>query len=120
MKPIQIIAEIGKVETQTDGLKMVVYTNEASNEDLALLIGSRGKQGMMLFKAEDVSPFSEGEIQDIPEVKVESDQKTPSERLRAIIWQIWNHNTNQKQPFDLYYIGYMDKLCEGLKEKIQP
>ncbi len=117
---LQIISEITKVETVHDGgLKLVVHTNEASPDDMALLMGLRGKQGMMLFK-ENIENFTEAEVKDLPEVKVEQGQKTPSERLRAIIYRIWEHNTNQKQAFQLYYIGYMDKLCEGLKEKIQP
>lgn len=120
MKTIQIIAEIGKVETQVDGLKMVVYTNEASNEDLALLIGSRGKQGMLLFKADDVQKFNEDEIKDLPDVQVEPGEKTPSQVMRNVIYRLWEANTNQKQPFPDYYKAYMFTLTEKVKEKIQP
>lgn len=116
---LQVIAEIEKVETlSSGGLKLAVYTNETSPNEMALLMEMRGKQGMMLFKP-NVEDFTEAEIKDLPDVVIDEGQKTPCQRLRGIIWQIWSHNTNQKQPFELYYIGYMDRLCEGLKEKIQ-
>ena len=113
----QFIAEIYKIETMEDGLKMVIYTNELAPDELALLMALRGKQGMMLFKSE-IENYTEEEVKDLPDVKLEKDEKSPSTQMRNIIYRIWENNTDHKKPFPDYYKAYMFTLNEKLKDKI--
>lgn len=117
MKPIQIIAEIGKIETQTDGLKLVVYTNEASPEDLAELIRMKGKQGMMLFKP-NLENFSDDDIKDLPEPKEFPQQKSLSERLRNVLWVYFTENGGKKENFEVFRAQQMEKFIQQVKDKL--
>src|SRR6266576_1260896 len=94
-KPISVIAEIGKIETMTDGLKMTVYTNEVHSQDMAILMSLKGKQGNMLFAPAE-HKFTDEDLVDLPEVKVEQGQKTPGQRLRGVIYRLWQKNDPTK------------------------
>lgn len=121
MKQIfQIIAEIGKVETMDSGMKLVVYTNECSQEDMAVLMGLKSKQGNFLF-----APLEHDFVEDIknlPEVSLEQGEKHPSVRMRAIIFRLWEQtggvNRPDKKTSEQYYKEQMERLNNALKEKL--
>lgn len=115
---VPVIAEIGKIETMSDGLKMTVYTNEVAPEDMANLMKLKGKQGNMLFAPADYK-FTDEDLLNLPEVKVEEGQKHPSVRLRAVIFRLWQKNDpTKKKSSEEFYRDYMDRLCDKIKEQL--
>ena len=116
----QVIAEIGKVETMESGLKMVVYTNEVVPEEEAILLWLRKKQGHLLF-APIEHEFTEEEL-NLPEVKVESGEKTPGQRLRAVLFRIWENqggtSRQDKKTFEQYYREQMERIINKAKEQL--
>lgn len=47
-------------------------------------------------------------------------QKSPSQRMRNIIWQIWDKNfRNQYEDLNRYYEFKMNRISETLKEQIE-
>lgn len=107
--------QIGKVETLADGgNKVTVYTQELPWERMTELFSLRNKAIHFL--------MSEGEIdeKEVPteEIKLETQYKTPSQRLRGVIWRLWEQG-NQKQPFDtVFYPQAMEKIINQLKERL--
>jgi hypothetical protein len=113
---LQIQSVIDKVQTMVDGgLKITIQTNEMNPEDSASLFGMKGKAGWMLFKP---SIIKEEDIIDVPEEVTEfKKDKTPSQRLRAVLYILWEQR-KKEEDFDTYYKRRMNILIEKLKENI--
>lgn len=68
--------------------------------------------------------FKEGEIQEdeIPtEIPIDEDAKTPSQRLRGVLYRLWSKKKEKSpniEPFDYYYRKQYEKLIELYKEKL--
>ena len=115
---VSIIVEIAKLETMTDGLKMIVYTNEVAPDEMATLMTLKGKQGNMLF-APAKYKFSDEDLKDLPEVEVEKGEKHPSQRLRAVLFRLWEQrDPNKTKTSDEYYRDYMERLIDKIKEQL--
>ena len=113
MTPRPIMAILDKVESKKDDSWMIrIATNELDDEDALHLKRNVNKQGYFFFAQ---APFSEVII---PEVKLgEFETKTPSERMRAVIWRIWEANGKKGNAED-YYKSTMEKIIDQLKEKL--
>jgi len=91
---------------------MSVETAELNIEEKHYLSDNEGKEGFFYFAE---APFKEILI---PNVQLgEFENKTPSERMRAVIWRIWEAN-GKKGDFDTYYKSTMEKIIDQLKEKL--
>ena len=85
-------------------------TNELTGEDYVALASHKGKFGWLI--------FSENEVQagDIPEADAD-ETKTPSQRLRAVLFVLWTQE-GKKGNFEDFYRARMEKLIEILKAKL--
>lgn len=112
---LQTEAQIKKVETLSDrSLKLTIYTQELDATAKAILFELQNKLGWMVFKETAI------EEQDIPtaEIKLEGSYKSPSERLRNVLYRIWE-NGSQKEPFNThYYPRIMNTLIETYKDRL--
>ena len=111
----QVNSAINSVRTLVDGgCKLDVITQELNPEELTELFKLKGKQGYFLFKE---SGIVESDIKDLPDVVVERNDKTPSERLRAVLYVAWTQS-NKAKTADEFYKDYMDRLIQSVKEKL--
>jgi len=116
---LQISSLIEKVESRADKTwKIVVGTQELDEDQARALIKLAHRQGWFLFKE---TPIETSEIEDIPEVALDTPKaKTPSQRLRAVLYRWWEQNYKMKYPeFEVFYIKQMEKLIEKIKEKLE-
>jgi len=113
MTPSPIPAILDGIKTRKDGTLCVVFeTAEIPVESKVQLMQDVNKQGYVYFQE---APFSEINI---PEVQLsEFDSKKPSQRMRNVIYKIWELSDKSKD-FDSYYKITMDKIIEQLKEKL--
>jgi len=113
---LSVPAEIKKAETMSDrGLKLVIYTQELNSADSAALFKLKGNSGFFLFKS---TKISESDVATIPnEIKEFKTDRTPSERLRAVIYRVWEQ-TAQKESFQQFYGRHIDQICEQYKEQL--
>lgn len=115
-KIFAVPSTIVKVETMADRtLKLRVdTTKELIAEDEAKIMRLRGTQGWFVYSDREVTQS------DIPDVEIDSgiDEKSPSQRLRNVVWVHWDKNTNKQKTFDIYYREVMDKIINKLKEDI--
>lgn len=115
---LKIPASINKISTMADStLKLSIYTTrELTSNDELKIMSYRNKEGIMVFSPKDIK---QEDMVDLPEVpKDMSEKRTPSQKMRAIIYRIWEQTTSQKQEFETYYRNYMMKLNEHLKQKL--
>lgn len=56
---------------------------------------------------------------DIPDEITEFDnEKTPSERLRNVLWIYWDTKTDKSKSFEDFRRTYMDKIINSIKDKL--
>jgi len=112
---LQAQATISKVMTMCDNtVRLWVDTQDMGAEDKAALFGLYNKIGWFLFaEAEE----SLGDAQELPEVHVDRGEKTPSERLRAVIYRIWE-NTSRVRNSEDFYRSTMEDIITKMKAKI--
>jgi hypothetical protein len=111
----QVQSTIQSVRTLVDGgTKLDVITNELNHDELSKLFILKGKFGWFVFK-ENILGVED--IKDLPEVKLEKNEKTPSQRLKSVLYVLWSQG-NREKTSDEFYKMYIDKIIEAIKEKL--
>lgn len=55
----------------------------------------------------------------IPEITAnEEDNKSPAQRLRAVIFKHWELNTSKSETFEVYYRSQMERIINTIKDKL--
>lgn len=119
MLKLQMSAIIDGINAKKDKtLSIKLGTQELSSEDTSQVFDLMGKQIFVAMAETDI------ETMDIPETLPEMQgDKTPSQRLRGILFKIWENKYQsktqlEKPTFPRFYEDYMFKLCETLKDKL--
>jgi len=96
-------AFIENVSTRKDGsLKIVLSTRELPPEEMARIFLGINKEMVSIDIPDDIS-----------------EEKTPSARLRWVLYHVWDkHHKDKYQTFTLYYNHILEQLIEKFKEKI--
>jgi len=114
---LKVPSIIQKIMTMADGgLRLFVDTQELNTEDKTNVMGLHKKIGWFIFADQ---PIHEEDIKDLPEVKLESGEKSPSARLRAVLFIFWEQQKIQ-EPFDIFYRRKMELFIETVKGKLNP
>lgn len=114
-KLFQIPCHVKGLKTCVDGgNQIIILTQELPPEDMTLLFSLKNKPGWMLFKETEIKPE---DLANIPDITLEfKNEKSPSQRLRNVIFRIWEQ-TDRKQPFEVFYRVKLETIIEWLKEK---
>jgi len=117
MNPLQIPCTIEGFRTLKDGsVKLDISTQELSGDDFKVLSQYRNRFGFMLFKEAE---FSQEDIADVPDVVPEfKSDKTPSERLRAVLFVMHEQMGKDKKDFPAWYQGKMEEIIDHYKAKL--
>lgn len=112
---LKIPSQVSKIETTADKcLKLIIHTTqELDPADEAEIFQLKQKIGWMVFSVTDIKET------DIPDEPVEFEgQKTPSERLRNVLFLLHQSQGGKPEDFEAYRIKYMERLISNLKEKL--
>lgn len=110
-----IPATITKVTTMRDKtVRLQVDCQETAPETMAELFALNDTLGWFFFHEQ---PIKEIDTSNLPEIKLEKGQKTPSERLHAVLYVLWV-NEKSDMSFDNYYLAKMNQLIEMIKSKL--
>lgn len=109
-------ATIAKVETMSDGgIKLTVHTQELVPSDKAELMALHNSIGHFVFAPQDQA-ITES---DIPDEQIEfNNQKTPSERLRNVLYILHEKQKGRPEEFEAFRVKYMERLINKTKERI--
>lgn len=114
MQAIQHQGQISSIRAKVDrSISYTVNTSELSSEEKAAFFNLQNLNCTFIIKPADVT------VTGIAEVKGEMDTKTPSQRLRNVLFILWTQNHEGHDTFDTYYLEKMNKFFEHLKEKIE-
>lgn len=111
-KAIELNAIIGSVRSKVDrSLSISLSTPELSPTDMAEIMNLQGINLTCL-----LTPLDE---QDAPKYKVdkELERKSPSTRLRGVLFLVWKSGGEQGT-FDSFYLTAMNNIIDKFKEKL--
>lgn len=109
--PSAIIGSI-TAKSKNNGVSFRVSTPELSRDELGVVFDLQDQIVDLLIQPKD-DPFAL-----ITEVKSEVDAKTPSQRIRSVLFVLWKQNQEGHDQFSTYYLKKMDAIIDHLKEKI--
>lgn len=97
-------------------IKVTFGTQELAPNDLAQVFQLNQRFCYIAIKEES---FQQDELDTIESVKSDLESnKTPSQRLRGILYINYQQDNEGYKDFMTYYLGKMDKLCEHFKSKL--
>jgi hypothetical protein len=108
---------IESLSTRKDkSIKVSIGTQELSPKESAELFQMSQQFCYIAIKPE---PFQHEEIDTINSLKTEfSEIKSPSKRLRAILYRNFELNNEGYQDFNMFYFAKMDEICEMFKSNL--
>lgn len=97
--------------TADGGMSVGFHTKELTTEEKALIMGFHMNQGWLLFQPNEIAET------DVPTTSAEKDAKTPSQRLRAVLFILWKQS-GDLDDFERYYQQKMESLINSIKMKL--
>lgn len=113
----QVPVTLEKITTRADRtLKLEFGTNQElpDSSDLAKIMKQHQQSGWLVFSPSGV------EQEDIPDIQLDTEigeTKSPSQRLRASLYRVWEGGS-QKIPFEVWYRTKMERVIDFVKDKI--
>lgn len=113
--PLQIQAYLTGMKTLAHSWRIAFDTMEnIPAERIAYFMERVNKLGWLTFSVHQIEAQ---DLVDLPEIKTDS-RKTPSQRLRAVLFRNWEQNNEGMDTFETYYSAKMEKLINHFKEKL--
>lgn len=111
-KGFTVAAQMMRASSTADrGMSVGFHTKELSAEEKAIIMGFHMGQGWLLFQPNEIAET------DIPTTSAEKDAKTPSQRLRAVLFILWKQ-TGDLDDFERFYHLKMEALINSIKMKL--
>lgn len=119
MKPIIFPAQIEGIATRSDKtIKVVIGTQEMTPADAGRLFALNQRLSYIAIKEE---AFNDNETKMIEGMNVDSEEvktRTPSQRLRAILYVLWKEDNGGHEAFDSFYAQNLEKIIQHFKDKV--
>jgi hypothetical protein len=114
---IIVPAIIENISTRKDNtLKVVLGTNEITPDKVGQLMALHNKMAYVGIKAEMFNPDEKAMLSELK--ADEQIGKTPSQRLRSVLYILYTAKDEGFKAFNEYYIHKMEGFIEHLKTKI--
>jgi hypothetical protein len=112
---VSVPAQVVNMSPKQDrSWKLVFETRELQGEEVKILADNFQGEGWLLFK-----PNGTIDIDEVPNDVAESGAKTPSQRLRAVLYIMWKQQGG-KGDFESFYRTQLEKLIEHIKSRLEP
>lgn len=117
MTTIQFQSIIDGVSKKKDGtLSIKLGTQELNKDDTAQIFDMGNKEIWVAFCE---VPMDENDL-NIPEILTEfKSDKTPSQRLRDVLFVFWEKNKKGQVEWEIYYRSQIDKIIDYVKDKLE-
>ncbi len=112
-----IPSTIQEVRTMSRHARVVVDTQEnLTAEQLAELFALHEKVGWFFFLG---APETKISIPDLPDIRLDDGEKSPSQRLRAVLFIYYQqHPATDGSDFELFYRRWMERTINKVKEML--
>lgn len=115
MNLVQTQVQIGKVETLKDkSLKLTIYTQELDASSKTRLFEFSEKLPWMVLADKEQDQVT---VPDLPAQDFKN-EKSPSKRLRAVLFVFWKEVMNGVGDFELFYRREMERIIDSYKQEL--
>jgi len=112
-KAIETNAIVTGVRSKVDkSLGLTISTPEVTSEEAVGFLELQGKNVLLI-----IAPLDEPKAE-IIKIDREANEKSPSERMRGVLFKIWENNKTNYPDFQMFYNKKMNEIIEKLKERI--
>lgn len=98
--------------------KLVMELQELTPEDLFQVVKNDGKMGYFIFSPKK-DQLTEKQLENLPEITVEKDEKSPSARLRARMFVYYKEKFGKTEGFYEWYASSLDKVGQQYLDKLK-
>lgn len=113
---IVLPAQIESIASRKDKtIRLTLGTQELTPNTSAQLFSMNQDFCYIAIKTES---FLQNELNIIDDLKADMNAKTPSQRLRNILYRNFEQNNEGYKDFNTFYISMMEKICEHYKNKL--
>lgn len=118
MKGILFAAQVEGLRSRKDKtIALTLGTQELNPEKAGELFNTNGHLVTCYLSIKEHITDSEKDI--IDSVEAPTQGKTPSQRMRAVMFRMWEQDNEGYQDKNLHYIHHMDKIIDHLKTKLK-
>jgi hypothetical protein len=119
MKAIIIPAQIEGIATRSDKtLKIVIGTQEMPPDEAGRLFAMNQRLSYIAIKEENFESNEVKLIEGLDASGEDAKNRTPSQRLRAILYVLFKEDSRGHDSFDSFYSQHMEKLIQHFKDKL--
>ena len=114
--PIQLPVLVTSLATRVDGaIKITLETRELSGQDSATLFDLRGTEAWVIIAPSEIKE----EDVNLPTERADPalGTKTPSQRLRGVLFRLWQQNGGGTD-FESFYRIKLESIIDQLKAKL--
>ena len=119
MKGILFAGIVESLRSRKDKtIAVTIGTQELSPEKAGELFNTNSKlvSCYLSIKGE----ITDGEAEIIDSIEVDAPGKRPSQRMRSVLFVLWQQSPEGYADFNLFYIHKMDAMIDKLKSKLTP
>lgn len=98
-------------------IKLSFETQEPTAEQIQSIALNSQKFGYLVFSGQRLTPEQLDEIERTKNDLYDS-TKTPSKRLRNVLFVWWQQNNKGYEKFDDYYLYHMEQIINNVKDKL--
>ena len=118
MNGILLPSIVSTIRSLKDGsVSVCLETQELSPMKAGEIFSLRKKVVMAYFSEKETIP--QKELDQVDSINPDLGGKTPSQRLRNVLYVAFEQNHEGYKDFDSYYRGVMEKIIEHYKSKLQ-
>ena len=117
---ILLNAQVESVATRKDRtIKLSLGTQELKPSEAGELFGL---QNSLISVGIKPTPLNQSDVDILKESKIEiddiPDSKSPSQRLRNVLYRNWEQSDGGYSYFNLYYLNRIERIIEHYKQKL--
>ena len=113
---IVLPAQIESIASRKDKTIRLTLGTQELNPNTAAQIFSMNQQ--FCYFAIKSESFLQNELDTLNDLKSDINAKTPSQRLRNILYRLYEQDNVGYRDFTTFYISIMETICEHYKNKI--
>ena len=119
MPKLVLPVSVETIATRHDGsVKIVMGTYELNTQSAVKLFDLRKSEALMYLSSDNISQEELDALDGFKLDAEKSDGKTPSQRLRAVLYVYWKQHKQKDIEFDIFYLKYMNRTIDRIKDKL--
>lgn len=119
MAKLVLPVSVETIATRHDGsVKIVMGTYELNTHSAVKLFDLRKTEALMYLSSDNISQEELDALDGFKLDAEKTDGKTPSQRLRAVLYVYWKQHKQKDIEFDIFYLKYMNRTIDRIKDKL--